>query len=326
MSRSSPGCRVGVAKGADLLRYAFPAPHPFTGERVVRFWEELERLQLAVSYVEPQMASQDAVELFHERGHYEFVRKASVLGYGDLDEGDTPAFHGILDAARFAVGSTLALTGGITDGSLDHAFNPVGGLHHARRNASAGFCVFNDVGVAIESLRRLGIDRILYVDIDVHHGDGVFYSYESDDKVFVFDVHEDGRFLYPGTGSVDETGSGPATGTKVNLPLPPGAGDKEVLEIIPRLQAFASESRPEFVIFQCGADGMRGDPLGGLTYSEETYCRVARIMHAQAHESAGGRMLALGGGGYSPENCARAWSRVVAEMMKTDGQEITKRI
>jgi acetoin utilization protein AcuC len=308
-------CRVCVAKGGDLLRYSFPPPHPFNSARALRFWEELGELRLGETEVEPERADEGALELFHDKGHVEFVKKASTLGYGFLDDGDTPAFKGVLEAAEFAVGSTLSCVEKVLSGEADHGFNPVGGLHHARPDRSAGFCVFNDIGVAIETLRKKGIRRTLYVDIDVHHGDGVFYPYESDRGVFIFDVHEDGHFLYPGTGSETERGVGQAEGTKVNVPLLPGEGDERMKDILPRLEGFANRVRPEFVILQCGADGMAGDPLGGLAYSERFHASVARVLHKVAHDACKGRMVALGGGGYLPENCARAWTSVVREFV-----------
>ena len=265
--------------------------------------------------MEPERADEETVELFHERSHVEFVRKSSNLGYGYLDQGDTPAFKGVLEAAEFAVGSTLSCVEAVLEGEADHAFNPVGGLHHARRDRSAGFCVFNDIGVAIELLRKRGVGRVLYVDIDVHHGDGVYYSYASDPGVFIFDVHEDGRFLNPGSGSVDETGAGPGLGTKRNVPLLPGEGDERAGDILPALQEFAARARPDFVILQCGADGLAGDPIGGLRYSEKFHERVARVLHDAAHDSCGGKLVALGGGGYDHANCARAWTAVVKALV-----------
>jgi acetoin utilization protein AcuC len=210
------------------------------------------------------------------------------------------------------VGSTIAAVNKVMEGKLAHAFNPVGGLHHARRDASAGFCVFNDIGVSVELLRKsYDIRRILYVDLDVHHGDGVYYSYESDPDLFIFDIHEDGRFLYPGTGTAEEVGRGKARGTKVNVPLPPGSGDKEVRAQLPRIEELARKAKPEFIIFQCGADGLRGDPIAGLDYTSEAHRMVAELLHGLSHEMCSGRMVALGGGGYDSENCARAWTRVV---------------
>ena len=308
-------CRVCVVKGDELLRYSFPPPHPFNSARVVRFWEELGKLGLGEVEVEPERADEEALELFHDKGLVEFVKKASKLGYGYLDEGDTPAFKGVLEAAEFAVGSTLSCVEQVMSGEADHGFNPVGGLHHARRDRSAGFCVFNDIGVAIESLMKDGMRRILYVDIDVHHGDGVFYPYENYKEVLIFDVHEDGHFIYPGSGKETETGEGTAVGTKVNIPLLPGEGDERMKDILPRLEEFARRARPEFIIFQCGADGLAGDPIGGLKYSEKFHSGVARVLHKVAHDSCKGRMVALGGGGYDPGNCARAWTSVVRELV-----------
>jgi acetoin utilization protein AcuC len=312
-------CRVCVVKGDGLLKYSFPPPHPFNSARAVRFWEELLRQDLGEVMVEPELADEEALELFHEKSHVESVRKASRLGGGYLDDGDTPAFKGVFEAAEFAVGSTLACVERTLSGEVDHGFNPVGGLHHARRDTSAGFCVFNDIGVAIELLRSKGIRRVLYVDIDVHHGDGVFYPYEFDSGVFIFDVHESGRFLYPGTGSEGETGGGPAEGTKVNIPLLPGEGDETIKEILPRLEEFAARARPEFVILQCGADSLAGDPIGGLKFSEKFHSRVAKALHDVADEACNGRLVALGGGGYSPDNCARAWTSVVKELVGGPG-------
>jgi len=308
-------CRVSSVKGDGLSRYSFPSPHPFNSARVVRFWEELAKMRLGEIDVEPEQADEQTVELFHEKGHVEFVRKASNLGYGFLDQGDTPAFKGVLEAAEIAVGSTLSCVEQVMGGEADHGFNPVGGLHHARRDHSAGFCVFNDIGVAIESLRKSGVRRILYVDIDVHHGDGVFYSYEADPEVFIFDVHEDGRFLYPGSGRVEETGRGRAAGTKVNVPLLPGEGDERMRDILPKLEEFAIRAEPEFVILQCGADGLAGDPIGGLAYSESFHSNVAQVLHRVAHSSSKGRLVALGGGGYDANNCARAWTSVVRQLV-----------
>jgi acetoin utilization protein AcuC len=306
-----------VVKGDGLLRYSFPPPHPFNSARVVRFWEDLEKQDLGETLVEPESADEQVLRLFHDKGHIEFVRKASTLGYGYLDEGDTPAFVGVLEAAELAVGSTLGCLERVLSGEMEHAFNPVGGLHHARRDRSAGFCVFNDIGVAIETLRKIGLERVLYVDIDVHHGDGVFYPFEQDRNVFIFDVHEDGRFLYPGTGRENETGEGRAEGTKVNVPLLPGEGDERLEDILPRLEEFAIRAAPEFIILQCGADGMAGDPIGGLTFSEGFHSKIAELLHRVAHKQCAGRLVALGGGGYDPDNCARAWTAVVRELVGT---------
>jgi acetoin utilization protein AcuC len=309
-------CKVGVLEGKELLLYSFPPPHPFTSERAQKFWDGLREKDLRVARLQPQKADNDLIGLFHIKEHIKYVELASHLGYGALDQGDTPAYKGVFEASQYVVGSTISAVEEVMAKKLDHAFGPVGGLHHARREASAGFCVFNDIGVAIELLRtRHGLGRILYVDIDVHHGDGVYYSYESDPDIFVFDIHEDGRFLYPGTGSASEIGEGTARGTKVNVALSPGSGDEAAAEQLPRLEEFARSARPEFIILQCGADGLRGDPIGGLNYSPKTHMHFGALLHRLSHELCSGRLVALGGGGYVPQNCADAWTGVVEEMM-----------
>lgn len=309
-------CRVGVAEGEELLLYSFPPPHPFTRERALAFWNRLHAEALPTKKLGPQKADKGLLELFQTSDHIKYVELASHLGYGALDQGDTPAFKGVFEASQFAVGTTAFAAVEVVEGRIDHAFNPVGGLHHATKDSSAGFCVFNDIGITIELLRKSqGVRRILYVDIDVHHGDGVYYSYESDPEVFIFDIHQDGRYLYPGTGKASERGSGNAAGTKVNVPLMPGSGDQSLFEVLPRLEEFAKDSRPDFIIFQCGADGLRGDPIAGLSYSSEAHTRTAFLLHALSHQLCQGRLVALGGGGYVPRNCADAWVAVVKAML-----------
>ncbi len=307
---------MGVARGDELLSYSFPSPHPFRSDRVEEFWKNIDQLKLGVENVRPEKADEPTIELFHSKEHLGFVKKASHFGYGALDQGDTPAFQGVFEATQFAVGSTLACVERVADGRLDHAFNPVGGLHHASRDSSAGFCVFNDIGVAIEVLRqRYAIKSVLYVDIDVHHGDGVYYAYDSDPEVHIFDVHEDGRYLYPGTGWEAEQGVGPARGTKINVPLPPMTGDEGIRNLLPKLELFAKLSYPEFIILQAGADGLQGDPIGGLDYTCEAHRMVSRLLHRLAHEFCNGKLVGLGGGGYSKQNCAAAWTAVVQELL-----------
>lgn len=310
-------CRVGVAWGEELLDYSFPPPHPFRRERAIAFYKELSRLaeELASSIVavKPEQASLEDVLLFHEAGYVDFVRKKSEEGSGYLDYGDTPAFKGCYEASLYVVGATLKLVKLILAGEVDHGFNPVGGLHHARRGSAAGFCIFNDASIAIEYLlRRENLSEILYVDIDAHHGDGVFYSFYGDRRVRVLDVHQDGRTLYPGTGFPHERGAGDAVGTKLNIPLLPGAGVEGFKEAWEELaEDFLARSDPDFIILQAGADGLSGDPLTGLSYTEEVHGFVASRLHRLAHERCDGRILALGGGGYNISNVAKAWLEVV---------------
>jgi len=204
-------------------------------------------------------------------------------------------------------------------GRARRAFIPIAGLHHAARGGAAGFCVFNDCGVAIEILRRkYALERVAYVDIDAHHGDGVFYGFEADPAVLVADLHEDGRYLYPGTGHSDETGVGPAAGTKLNIPLRPFAGDVDYHEVWPRVESLLREGRPDFILLQCGADSLGGDPITHLNFTEEVHAHAARRLCAIADELGHGRVVAMGGGGYNRRNLARAWTRVVDAFLSAE--------
>jgi acetoin utilization protein AcuC len=156
---------------------------------------------------------------------------------------------------------------------------------------------------------------VAYVDIDVHHGDGVFYAFESDPELIIADIHEDGRFLYPGTGRADETGKGAAAGTKLNIPLEPGAGDAEFMQAWPRVIAHLRRFEPEVFLFQCGADGLQGDPLAHLTYTAEVHTHATRSLCELARGTAQGRIMAFGGGGYNGRNLAQAWNNVLREMV-----------
>ncbi|HEY2036452.1 MAG TPA: hypothetical protein VGG96_05525, partial [Steroidobacteraceae bacterium] len=168
---------------------------------------------------------------------------------------------------------------------------------------------------AIELLRsRFGLRRVAYIDIDAHHGDGVFYAFESDADVIFADLHEDGRYLYPGTGATEETGRGAAQGTKLNLPLPPGADDSVFSDEWPRVIAHLERFAPEFIILQCGADSIEGDPLTHLRLTPRSHARAASDLAALAARHCHGRVLALGGGGYDRGNLANAWNAVVESL------------
>jgi len=305
---------VFVYRGEALARYGFGADHPFGADRHAAFHDELaaQRLDAAIQYAEPRRGTLADLTLFHTEQYVDRVARLSEQGEGFLDQGDTPVFPGVFEAASDVVGTTLAAVEAVMQGEAGRAFVPIAGLHHAARDGAAGFCVFNDCGIAIEHLRRRhGLERIAYVDIDAHHGDGVFYGFEDDPGVIVADVHEDGRFLYPGTGAVSETGRGQAAGSKLNLPLPPGAGDTEFLALWPRIEAHLDAMAPEFILLQCGADSLAGDPITHLALSEESHAYAARRLCDLADRHCGGRIVGTGGGGYNRNNLARAWTRVV---------------
>jgi acetoin utilization protein AcuC len=233
-----------------------------------------------------------------------------------LDAQDTPAWKGLYEAAAACAGGTLNLVDAIMAGRAKRGFTPIGGLHHAGRDHTAGFCVFNDCGIAAEVLReRYGLGRIAYVDIDAHHGDGMFYAFEDDPDIFIADIHEDGRALYPGTGHRHETGTGAAAGTKLNIPLRPRADDARFMAAWDEVEAFLDAARPEFILFQCGADSIAGDPITHLMFSSAAHAHAARRLCVIAARHAQGRVIGMGGGGYNRENLALGWTAVVREFV-----------
>jgi acetoin utilization protein AcuC len=302
----------------DLLAcYGFPDGHPLGIDRQGAFWSaaRAQGLDRRVQVVAPRLATRDELERFHTAEHVSWVKLRSEIGEGYLDYGDTPAFPGVFERGAAVAGAAIEGLERLMDGQAQRTFQPIGGLHHARRGRAAGFCVFNDLGVVIDSLRsRFGIRRIGYVDIDVHHGDGIYYPYEADPALIVVDIHEDGRFLYPGTGHAREIGRGEAEGTKLNLPLPPRSGDREFFAAWEKGLAHLRRYRPEFLILQAGADGLAGDPLADLHLTPAVHARVARDLRALADELCGGRLMAFGGGGYNLDNLAAAWTAVAREL------------
>lgn len=308
---------VTVYAGDRLGDYSFGDDHPFRSARYAVFMEQFYRLGLdqQCRVAQPVMARRAEIERFHTAEYVDAVIRAGATGDGFLDGGDTPAFRGVDRAAAWVVGTVLQAVGDLVEGRTKRAFVPIAGLHHARRNSAAGFCVYNDCGVAIETLRsEYGVERIAYVDIDAHHGDGVFYSFESDPGLAIADIHEDGRYLYPGTGAVTEAGKGEAHGTKLNVPMQPDSGDQEFFEIWDYVESFIDKARPEFIVFQCGADGLAGDPITHLAYTSEVHRHATLRLCELANRHCQGRLLALGGGGYNLSNVANAWCMVVRAM------------
>jgi len=307
-----------VYLGPDLARYGFGHGHPFGPDRLDAFWHyaQSQGLEAHITPCTPVSAPIEALERFHTRDYVERVIRQSATGEGWLDQGDTPAFPGIHEAACFVVGSVLDAVRRLLKGDCARAFVPIAGLHHARRDSAAGFCVYNDCGIAIETLRQVhGVRRIAYVDIDAHHGDGVFYSFEDDPDLLFADLHEDGRWLYPGSGAADETGTGAAVGSKLNIPLPPGAGDDEFHAAWERVEQFVDRQAPEFILFQCGADSIDGDPITHLRYTPAAHRHAAARLCVLADRYCQGRLLAMGGGGYNRANLARAWSAVLEALV-----------
>ncbi|MFZ5768600.1 MAG: acetoin utilization protein AcuC, partial [Bacillota bacterium] len=232
-----------------------------------------------------------------------------------LGTDDNPLFAGMHEASSLAVGASLLGAELIARGKLDHALNLAGGLHHAQAACASGFCVYNDAAVAIAHLRRRHGWRVAYVDIDAHHGDGVQWAFYYEPQVLTISLHETGRFLFPGTGFVNERGAGPGYGYAVNVPLEPFTEDASWQEaflavVPPLLRRFG----PDIIVSQHGCDGHRLDPLAHLALTTESYELAARTLHALAHELCGGRWLALGGGGYDWRVVPRVWTLLWAEI------------
>jgi len=309
---------VRVYVGEALARYGFGHGHPFGPDRMDAFWNEALRqgLDRRVTIAGPAEADEADILRFHTPAYVDRVKELSETGEGFLDYGDTPAFKGCFEAAATVVGSVLAAAGTIMHGEQPRCFIPIAGLHHARRDMAAGFCIFNDAGVLIEVLRSLyGVKRIAYVDIDAHHGDGVFYAFESDPDVWIADIHEDGHYLYPGSGFREETGKGIAAGTKLNLPLMPGADDREFHRVWPEVEVHIRTAKPEFVLFQCGADSIAGDPITHMRFTPAAHGHAAASLKQIADECCSGRLIALGGGGYNRGNLAAGWNSVLTSLI-----------
>lgn len=311
-------CSTAVFFGDELARYGFGGSHPWGTDRIYAFWSRLQNEKIANIVIEqPEITTEEVVLSFHERNYVEMVKMASKQCRSiPLDRGDTPSFRGIFEAALYVVGSTLAALDIVMQGrdsagrKIEHAFVPIAGLHHARRDSAGGFCVFNDVGVAIiQARKKYGIKRIAYVDIDAHHGDGVFYEFEDDPLLFFADIHEQG--IYPGTGFASETGKGEAKGAKMNIPLEAGSNDSDFLRAFTKIQEFVDSCRPQLVFLNCGADSIAGDPLTDLRYSAHAHGHAAQVLHDLAHKHCNGRIIAVGGGGYNRTNIGAAWTEVV---------------
>jgi len=301
-----------------FLDYDFGPFHPFSERSrwlAARLLDSVTAESAEVSLdwsrsVEP--AKRPLLETFHHAEFLDFVQRAS--GRSEellLDAGDTPAFRGCYEAAaRLVQGAVSAL-----DYTMEHrrpAFHPAGGLHHAHPDRASGFCIFNDVAIAVARGMRHG-HRVAYIDIDAHHGDGVMYGFYESGRVLDIDFHQDGRTLFPGTGFPHEVGRDDGAGLKVNVPLPPGAGDEALIPIFRRVvPPLLRWFRPNVIILQHGVDGHYGDELARLQYSPEAYAEVDRTVFELSHELSGGRLLVTGGGGYRAESVSRVLARAGA--------------
>ncbi len=309
---------TSVYFGEELGRYGFGEGHPFGPDRLSAFWNETVKqgIDKKVNIMAPVACDRQSLLRFHSEAYISKVERASSTGLGYLDNGDTPAFKGVYDAGTYVVGSDLDALDRIISGESPRAFVPIAGLHHARRTSAAGFCAFNDCGVVIETLRqRYGIRRVAYVDIDAHHGDGVFYEFEDDEDLIFADIHEDGRYLYPGTGFAEETGRGKAKGTKLNIPVLPASDDAVFYRVWPQVENFLVHFKPEIILLQAGADSIAGDPITHMRFSPAAHGHATKRLMRVADEFCNGRIIATGGGGYNRTNLALGWNEVLKAML-----------
>ncbi len=306
-----------VYLGDKLAAYGFGNEHPFGPQRHHVFEKEFyqQKLNTRVDILPPVKTDQKTLTLFHTDNYIQKVIEQSKFGVGYLDNGDTPAFIGMYEAVCYVAGCVVDAAHRLMRAEYKTAFIPIAGLHHAQRDSAAGFCIVNDCGIAIETLfQQYDLQRVAYVDIDAHHGDGVFYSFEDDPRLIFVDMHEDGQFLYPGTGASNETGKAKAAGKKLNIPMPPGADDELFFKMWPQVESFLNRHQPEFILFQCGADSIKDDPITHLAYSEKAHAYATKRLAKIAEQHCGGKLLVMGGGGYNHENIAKTWTAVVNEL------------
>ncbi|HYE57539.1 MAG TPA: acetoin utilization protein AcuC [Rhodothermales bacterium] len=297
------------------LTYDFGPGHPFSPLRQRLLVSALEALGVArQGFVAPPMASRVDVLGVHDADFVEAIERASggeqwagMESYG-LGTGDVPAFAGMDEATRVLVGGTLEGARRIAHAGARRVLTLGGGLHHAHRGYASGFCVYNDHGVAIRHLRAAGL-RVAYVDVDVHHGDGVQALFYDDPDVLTVSLHETGRTLFPGTGGIEEMGRGPGRGAALNVPLLPGTADESYLDCFERTVPHAlAWFRPDVLVVEAGADAHRFDPLAHLALSSHAFETLFRRLVALADEHCGGRMLVTLGGGYHLDSAPRVWT------------------
>ena len=294
-------------------RFDYGPQHPLRMERLGLTWRLMQAYELAslpqAMVRAPEPASEEAIAVYHGTDYLEMLKaansgraSAAAARFG-LGPGDNPVFPGLWDAAQLCAGGSILAADLILSGEAERVFHFAGGLHHAMPSRASGFCYVNDAVLAILRFRARGL-RVLYIDIDAHHGDGVQHAFYGDPNVLTISTHERGDYLFPGTGFVEETGSGAGVGYSVNLPLEPFTDSDVYLpafeQIVPPLfGAF----RPDVVVAQLGIDSHRTDPLTHLALDIQGFTRaVSRITELSP------KLVCLGGGGYDLPNVARAWT------------------
>lgn len=308
--------------------YKFHDRHPFNQKRLLLTLDLIQQMHLIrpEQFITPRMATEEELALILDPRFIEAVRQLDpaeqpippALDPEEFGLGteDVPIFPGMYKASLLSTGATLTAAELVMEGKAKHALNLGGGLHHGLRDKAAGFCIFNDAAVAIAHLRKTYQARVLYIDTDAHHGDGVQWLFYDDPHVLTVSIHETGRYLFPGTGDVHERGVGPGLGYSINLPLDAFTEDDSYLEMLHQLLPSVVRSfRPDVIVSQHGCDAHRFDPLTHLAVSMRTFQAIPQLVHELAHEYCDGRWIALGGGGYDIWRVVpRAWTLLWAEM------------
>ena len=320
------GCESSVVWDEALAEYDFGPGHPLAPIRVELAMRLIREFGLdrgagvtVLGGIEP--VGDDLLARVHDRDFIAAVQAASgVPPVADpargLGTNDDPVFANMHRASARVCGATLAATAAVWEGRSPHAVNLAGGLHHAMAERAAGFCIYNDIAVAIQWMLDRGAERIAYIDLDVHHGDGVQSIFWDEPRVMTVSIHESPRTLFPGTGYPSETGGPGAPGSAVNIALPAGTGDQGWLRalhgVVPELlETFA----PQVIVAQSGVDSHVEDPLAHLALTVDGQRLGFAAVHRWAHQFAGGRIIAVGGGGYEwVDVVPRAWTALVAEL------------
>lgn len=296
--------------------------HPIRLDLTMRLSRALGVLD-GVEVLTPSPATDEDLQRVHQAEYLAAVRAAPAadrdVGYG-LGTDDNPIFERMHEAASLIAGGSLLAAEQIVSGASDRAISIAGGLHHAMAGRAGGFCVYNDCSAAIAWMLAHGVDRIAYLDLDVHHGDGVQAAFYDDPRVLTVSLHQHPVTLWPGTGFATEVGAVGADGMSVNIPLPPGTGDADwqraLHAVVPSL---LDSFRPQVLVTQCGADAHREDPLADLAMSVDGQRASYRTVRELAQRYAGGKWLALGGGGYSLYRVVpRAWTHLLATVLDRD--------
>ncbi len=325
--------KVGLIYTENYQKYDFGRDHPFKPLRFKLTYDLMKDLRLLendrLELLKPREATRKELERVHSPKYIDIVKDLSnnpedrtkdPYSYG-LGPGDNPPFKGMYEAAAMACGGSIVAADKIWNNEdFKVAFNIVGGLHHAGKEKASGFCIFNDIAVAIHHLKTLKEDmKIAYVDIDCHHGDGVQWLFYDDPNVLTISYHQDGRSLFPGTGFINEVGEGKGKDYSINFPLVPGTNNKTFIKLFRKTTPKILQTyKPDILITQLGVDTYFDDPLTEMGFSLSVYKDIAQTLKTSSRDYCQNKWLAMGGGGYLMTVVPRAWSIFLAKMLDVE--------